>query len=666
MSDSEVETICDTEQCNDVEEANNNDNAVESFEAKLVIKGRSTVWKHFIFKGSKVKGPNKKKVFCKLCERTAKKGNMMGIMYTGGTTNLINHLKIWHKSEYKKTIEEEDKKKESKNITDFFGEKAKNVTKWSKGSASWKNVTMTIAKWFCKSSRPAKMVEDKGFRVLMSLVCPQYEVPGRDTIGRYIAQLYEGEKKRISENLEEIQYCAITTDGGTSSNAVSFQDTNVQYIDNDLHMKTHTLAVQENKEEHTADNYRENTDEVLEEFDISAKVVMFVTDNEAKMKKAFNKEERSGCLAHIIHSSISKGIKETPEVDDILKKVRRIAQKYNKSYAFKYGVQVQQEKRGIPVRPILQDVPTRWGSSRASTESFLDSKKESDEDDEENPDEVGSDSDLFGDNFENMEAINDALRKIKYKKPQKLSDYLLFRSDMQRIKRIHQFLTKLDIFSTTLGGQNFVTGSIVFPVVASLKKLLKIDSEDAMYIAHMKEVVLDDFKQRIADNLNGDVLLKCTALDPRFKSMKIVENKEAREAIFKKLEKDLKEIASDTEEAVSVEDKIPKKKRKLGLDFDESDDESVEEEDPIKKEMKAYKLEPTLDKDSDPLDWWRARKNKYPYMIQLVKKYLCIPATSTQAERVFSALGFLLNKRRLCLSGDNVKAQLFLHDNLEL
>ena len=187
-----------------------------------------------------------------------------------------------------------------------------------------------------------------------------------------------------------------------------------------------------------------------------------------------------------------------------------------------------------------------------------------------------------------------------------------------------------------------------------------------MYIAHMKEVVLDDFKQGIADNLNGNVLLKCTALDPRFKSMKIVENKEAREAIFKKLEKDLKEIASDTEEAVSVEDKNPKKKRKLGLDFDESDDESVEEEDPIKKEMKAYKLEPTLDKDSDPLDWWRARKNKYPYMIQLVKKYLCIPATSTQAERVFSALGFILNKRRLCLSGANVKAQLFLHDNLEL
>ena len=105
MSDSEGEVV--VQQSNDstaVIANEGNNNAVESFEATLVLKGkRSSVWEHFIFKGSKVKGPNKKKVFCKLCEKTVKKGKMMmGISYTGGTTNLTNHLKIWHKSEYKK------------------------------------------------------------------------------------------------------------------------------------------------------------------------------------------------------------------------------------------------------------------------------------------------------------------------------------------------------------------------------------------------------------------------------------------------------------------------------------------------------------------------------------------------------------------------------------
>ena len=101
--------------------------------------------------------------------------------------------------------------------------------------------------------------------------------------------------------------------------------------------------------------------------------------------------------------------------------------------------------------------------------------------------------------------------------------------------------------------------------------------------------------------MNGDILLKCTALDPRFKSLKFVENKEAREAIFEKLEKDLREFATDTEEVVSFEDKIPKKVRKLGLDFDESDEEFGDDEDPIKKELKAYKIEPALDKDETHL-----------------------------------------------------------------
>ena len=45
----------------------------------------------------------------------------------------------------------------------------------------------------------------------------------------------------------------------------------------------------------------------------------------------------------------------------------------------------------------------------------------------------------------------------------------------------------------------------------------------------------------------------------------------------------------------------------------------------------------------------------------------CCTSTSTQAERVFSWVGFLLNKRRLSLSGgESVTMQPFLNDNLEL
>ena len=97
------------------------------------------------------------------------------------------------------------------------------------------------------------------------------------------------------------------------------------------------------------------------------------------------------------------------------------------------------------MKPIIQDVPTRWGSTRASTQSFLDSKTEDKE-----KDKKENLSDVFEDEFRNMEAINSALSKIKYKKGQKLSDYLLTRTEMNRIKQINNFLTTIDIFGTTL------------------------------------------------------------------------------------------------------------------------------------------------------------------------------------------------------------------------
>ena len=46
------------------------------------------------------------------------------------------------------------------------------------------------------------------------------------------------------------------------------------------------------------------------------------------------------------------------------------------------------------------------------------------------------------------------------------------------------------------------------------------------------------------------------------------------------------------------------------------------------------------------------------------RKYLCAPATSTQSDRVFSAMAWMLNKRRMCLTGKHINEQMFLKENL--
>jgi hypothetical protein len=413
---------------------------------------------------------------------------------------------------------------------------------------------------------------------------------------------------------------SVTTDGGTSSNAVSFVGTNVHYLDEDLNMQFHTLGVRENKEKHTAENFRKKNDDLLDEFEIREKVVETVTDNEAKMCAAYNDTERVACLAHIFHKSVTKGCEEVTVVKKTVLKVRKISKKHNKSYALRYGVQSAQKKRNLKVRPLHQDVPTRWGSTRDSMESFLDEKikkKRTDEEDNVVNPELDEEVEDFVEDFKNSEAINEALRNIKYKTKAKVNEFLLTRTDMLRMKNIHTLLTKLDVFSTTLGGAKFIT-----TVIKSIIKLLSPDEDDPSYISEMKTIILNDFRARIKDLLSLPFLMKTAALDPRFKNLKTVDDKNMRNKVFQALEQEMRQHVLDLKSKEDENEKVDEpglKKRKLGIDFDESDDEDDDQVDSLKREVDSYRSEPLLDKDCDPLEWWMKRKQKYPNLVRLVR-----------------------------------------------
>ena len=80
---------------------------------------------------------------------------------------------------------------------------------------------------------------------------------------------------------------------------------------------------------------------------------------------------------------------------------------------------------------------------------------------------------------------------------------------------MNRFLTKLDIFSTTLGGDLYVTSSVLLPVIAAMKKMMQVDSHDSIYIARLKEVILNDFNRRIEINVDVNFFLLAAFLDPR-------------------------------------------------------------------------------------------------------------------------------------------------------
>lgn len=82
-------------------------------------------------------------------------------------------------------------------------------------------------------------------------------------------------------------------------------------------------------------------------------------------------------------------------------------------------------------------------------------------------------------------------------------------------------------------------------------------------------------------------------------------------------------------------------------------------------EVDSYvRQRPTMTDDQDLLGWWKTNSSVYPKLAQLARQVLCVPASSSSSERVFSEAGRTIEERRTRLSPSSVNALLFLHDAL--
>ena len=97
----------------------------------------------------------------------------------------------------------------------------------------------------------------------------------------------------------------------------------------------------------------------------------------------------------------------------------------------------------------------------------------------------------------------------------------------------------------------------------------------------------------------------------------------------------------------------------LGPDDDSDQDLTAGEE------LEQYFAERAVSRQTKPLQWWKDNARRFPRLAVIAQSLLCIPATSTPSERIFSKAGLTVSKLRTSLKPSNVDALIFLNKNFK-
>ncbi|KAL6062157.1 RNA polymerase II regulatory region DNA binding [Balamuthia mandrillaris] len=80
----------------------------------------------------------------------------------------------------------------------------------------------------------------------------------------------------------------------------------------------------------------------------------------------------------------------------------------------------------------------------------------------------------------------------------------------------------------------------------------------------------------------------------------------------------------------------------------------------VSEELHAFMVLPAIPEKRDPRTWWREHCHLFPRLYHVALKYLSIPATSAESERIFSLTGNILSPHRSTLSSQRLNQLVFL------
>ncbi|XP_065096446.2 E3 SUMO-protein ligase ZBED1-like [Paramisgurnus dabryanus] len=550
---------------------------------------KADIWKYFGF--YEVEGGNeldKSHTICRLCRTKLK--------YFGNTKNMRNHITRFHPEE-EKQMAGPSVAANQRTIEQTI------LSKLPPGSERAKRITKSIATFIAKDLRPYSVVENQGFCAMLHTLEPRYNVPSRryftDTA---IPKLYNETKNEVMESLKKAGRIAVTCDAWTSIATESYVTVTAHFITDEWQLASHVLQTREVNESHTGANIAELLKNVTEEWQITKKDLVLVTDNASNMAVAAElcKFLHVKCYAHTLNLASQRALK-LPTVSRLLGRVRRITTYFHRSTTAKHQFEEKQILLGLPKHKLKIDVSTRWNSAYEMVDRFL----------------------------EQQPAVCAALLSPQVRRGE--SDICtLTEADISNAEDIIKALKPMKDATVLMSEESSPSICLIAPLQAQLIQDSSGESESSM-VREIKHAISGDLSKRYKSEQERNTLLTASALDPRFKGLPFlsVEEREMYGRLIAEaasLEQEVRVEEEETpehntlreEDTLTTEEEhhqSPSNKRKSSSSLLENllgntfTDARVQQQ-PMsayaraEKEVTNYRSAPSLPLSEDPLSWW--------------------------------------------------------------
>ncbi|XP_047109658.1 E3 SUMO-protein ligase ZBED1-like [Schistocerca piceifrons] len=463
------------------------------------------------------------------------------------------------------------------------------------------------------------------------LLNENYVPPSRKTLSHnLLSQVFDSTLVRVRSAVQAASYICITTDGLTSVKNENYIAVTAHFIDENCNLKSYLLSSFKFHDKHTAENISSELQTVTSTRGINNKIVACTIDNAPNMMKAVMMCKRWDvpCFAHSLNLIVQAGLEP---ITDTREKLKSIVEFFKRSPQALEKLHNIQKQMGFPILTPKQDIPMRWNSTNEM--------------------------------FDRLLKINDSSQStlviLSVDSQTKLSN-----EDWSVIEKSCEIPSSFEQVTTEISTERNVNLSKVVLLSKGLQShCLRLKNSDHNNEA-TNTVIAKHEDGKFTDKA---IAYEATLLDPRFREHGFQKTghqlKETKAAIIDKCCA-IRQVPT----RCSTENPPPAKPVEVSTftsssgniwqDFDQAVGGLIQSVDNPRAasivELDKYMKMPLIHGSQDPLLSWKENHVLFPTLFEIMKRRLCIMATSVPYERIFSKQRQTITDRQSRLSTKKV------------